>query len=107
MVAQDFLVPEDHLLGMINHGPIEGKFSFDQKLAVMDALDALIRLKELEPAVQKLIAKMDQVHNDPAYKSLYTISMVHGCPYDGPNYGDEFQIVKDLLKVESSGETSC
>jgi hypothetical protein len=41
---------------------------------------------ELRAALQGLVDRLDQIHADPAYKSVWTSYHVHGGRYDGPTY---------------------
>jgi hypothetical protein len=41
---------------------------------------------ELREALQGLVDRLDAIHADPAYKSVWTVNQIHVGPYTGPTY---------------------
>jgi len=64
----------------------------DARYAVgMDStVDALVeaRTAPLRAALQGLVDRLDEIHADPAYQSVWTSYMIHGGRYQGPTYVD-------------------
>src|SRR5215469_10481376 len=48
----------------------------------------------LRAALIGLVERLDLVHNDPAYKSVWMINQLHVGPYTGPNYVEKLQIAR-------------
>ena len=48
-------------------------------------------------ALQNLVAKLEQIHADPQYQSVWTLSMIHGAHYSGPTYEAELNAAKRVL----------
>lgn len=63
------------------------------------------RIRELEAqrdalitALWELVAKLDAVHADPLYQSVWTLFMVHGGDYsNGPKYNTELELARAAL----------
>lgn len=53
-----------------------------------DSEDVIERLREANAALQSLVDRLDEIHADPAYKSVWTSYMIHGGRYEGPTYVD-------------------
>ena len=51
----------------------------------------------LTEAAEKFIAKVEEIHKDPRYISVWTMYMIHGGNYDGPNYAEELKELKLAL----------
>jgi hypothetical protein len=45
--------------------------------------DETTRLRE---ALQGLVDRLDEIHANPAYKSVWTVNQLHAGPYTGPTY---------------------
>lgn len=54
---------------------------------------------DLEIAVRALVDKIDFVVNSEEYQHVFVSSYVHNHPYQGPNFGAELKVVKELLKI--------
>ena len=54
----------------------------------------------IEQAARKLIEKLEAIHKDKRYTSVWTMYAIHGCKYDGPTYIDEFNNLKQSLEKE-------
>lgn len=48
-------------------------------------------------AAEKLLAKLDFVHDHPAYKSVWEISQMRLGPYTGPNYVNEVAALRSAM----------
>lgn len=44
---------------------------------------------EVMATAKAVVAKLDLIHNDPAYRSVWAINQMHAGPYRGPDYADE------------------
>ena len=93
---------EEILLALINHGPIEGTFTFDQKLAVMEGLSAINQVKNLKAASEAFVNKLGQIQVDESYMAVWGMFWAHNGIYTGPDYADELKELKRVI-----GETSC
>lgn len=54
----------------------------------------------LRRAAEALVKKLEQVHTDPAYISVWTIHQLHNGPYKGPTYTDEFNELRKVINEE-------
>jgi hypothetical protein len=52
----------------------------------------------LSTALSALVNKLDQIHEDPAYKSVWIIHQMHVGPYRGPTYVAELDAARAALK---------
>lgn len=59
----------------------------------------------VEEALRNLVAKLELIHRDPAYVSVWTMYMIHGGIYKGPQYDQELTAAKQAL-VSPSGAAS-
>ena len=65
-----------------------------------DLLNAAIaRLREMREALEGLVDRLDQIHDDPAYRSVWTSYMIHGGRYDGPTYVDALARAREALNL--------
>jgi hypothetical protein len=55
------------------------------------------RVDEMAVALRTLVNKLEQVHADPAYQSVWTLAWIHSGQYAGPNYSDELAAAKRAL----------
>jgi hypothetical protein len=53
--------------------------------------------QDVREAAQRLVAKLDIVHDDPAYQSVWTLHQVHGGQYSGPQYAEELEALRLAL----------
>jgi len=58
----------------------------------------LAEIEQLKAALQALVDKLDEIHADPRYKSVWTSYMIHGGQYHGPTYVDELARARAALK---------
>lgn len=61
-------------------------------------------------AAKDLVLKLQEVHNDPEYLSVWTLHQVRNGNYSGPTYTQELNTLKTKLKdivvtAEMLGET--
>jgi len=54
-------------------------------------------LRAVREAATALLAKMDAVHADPRYVSVWTVNQIHMGPYTGPKYDDEMTDLRAAL----------
>lgn len=55
--------------------------------------------RELRGALQGLVDRLDEIHADPAYKTVWTIHQIHVGPYRGPTYVEELARARAALKA--------
>lgn len=55
-------------------------------------------LREVKKAATDLINKLDEIHFNPSYKSVWTIAHLHNVSYTGPSYDDELKKLRKLVK---------
>ena len=48
-------------------------------------------------ALRALVAKLEAIIAHPSYKAVFAIAMLHGQPYDGPDYAEELKRAKAAL----------
>jgi hypothetical protein len=56
------------------------------------------RAAKLEAALAGLVNRLDEIHEDPAYKSVWTLHQIHVGPYRGPTYVDAMAAARAALK---------
>ena len=61
-----------------------------------DSEDVIERLRE---ALQGLVDRLDEIHADPAYKSVWTVNQIHVGPYTGPTYVEALARARAALKA--------
>ena len=61
-----------------------------------DALRA--RMAQLEAALSGLVNRLDEIHADSAYKSVWTVNQIHVGPYRGPTYVEALDRARAALK---------
>ena len=71
-----------------------------KRVLCKEAADEIARLRA---ALKKLIERLDFVHEDPAYLSVWTVNQFHVGPYQGPTYVDELEAARRALE----GEMMC
>lgn len=52
-------------------------------------------------AARALVARLDEVHEHPAYRAVWTIAQMHLGPYDGPTYVDALAALRTALDAPS------
>lgn len=57
------------------------------------------RALKLEQALRGLIDRLDYVHDDPAYKSVWAINQMHCGPYSGPTYTVDLEKARHTLEM--------
>ena len=55
------------------------------------------RNTKLETTFWAFVNKLDAIHEDPAYKSVWASYMIHGGRYQGPTYTAELAAVRAVL----------
>jgi len=56
---------------------------------------------DLFKRAEDLVNKMDEVHNDPQFKSVWVLAMIHGNAYKGETYTLELEALRrELLKYK-------
>ena len=48
--------------------------------------DPEAEIERLNEALAELVNRLDEIHADPAYQSVWTIHQIHAGPYRGPTY---------------------
>lgn len=62
-----------------------------------DLLAALRGAAQEREALERLVAKLDAIDAHPGLKAVFTIAMVHGVAYNGPNWSDELKAARAAL----------
>lgn len=52
----------------------------------------------MEKAAEALVNKLELIHEDPKFQSVWIMAHNRGCPYDGPTYEKELNDLKTALK---------
>lgn len=52
---------------------------------------------QIEAALRDLVERLDFVHDDRAYKSVWAVNQLHVGPYSGPTYEKELEKAKAVL----------
>lgn len=52
---------------------------------------------KVRDALKGLIDRLDEIHEDPAYKSVWTVHQIHVGPYRGPTYVDAVARAREAL----------
>jgi hypothetical protein len=73
----------------------------NQMVDIADVSLMTSRIKELEEAAAALVSKLHEIMDHPSYGNLFILAKIHGQEYDGPNFGDEFD---HLVEVLSKGK---
>lgn len=53
---------------------------------------------DIQKVLKNLVEKLDLIDNDPSMQGIYSIAFVHGYRYTGPNYKEELDAARALLK---------
>ena len=56
---------------------------------------------DIAEALQQLVDRLDEVHEHPAYKSVWTLYVIHGMRYDGPTYVDALAKARKALQAHN------
>lgn len=59
-------------------------------------------MSEVEAALRALVSRLDEIHADPAFKSVWLINQLHAGPYRGPTYVAELERARAALAVISA-----
>jgi len=51
----------------------------------------------LRATLDRLVKRLDEIHDNPAYKSVWTINQLHCGEYKGPTYTDELDAARRAL----------
>ena len=62
------------------------------------------RVAKLETALSGLVYRLDEIHEDPAFKSVWTVHQLHVGPYRGPTYVDALAAARAALKDAQAAE---
>ena len=54
-------------------------------------------MNKVVEAAKALIEKLEVIHENAAYQSVWTFYTIHGMKYDGPTYEREFESLKTAL----------
>lgn len=60
--------------------------------------------KKLETALRRLVNRLEEIHADKSYQSVWTINQIHVGPYTGPTYAKEFEAARAALSSTGKGE---
>ena len=63
------------------------------------------RVVRLIVAANRLVNKLDRVHADPKYQSVWSINQLHAGPYDGPTWTNELEELRYELEWIREGDT--
>lgn len=63
-------------------------------------------MSDIRIALQKLVARLDEVHRHPAYGSVWAVHQMHCGPYEGPTYTHELELARAVLKVDAEDTTT-
>ena len=55
---------------------------------------------KLRQAAEALVKKLEVVHADPAYISVWTLNQLHNGPYRGPIYTEEFNELRKAINED-------
>lgn len=55
----------------------------------------------IETLARRLVEKMDLIHNDSAYRSVWFSAPLHQGPYTGPQYVEEINALREALKEKA------
>jgi hypothetical protein len=55
------------------------------------------RNTKLETTFWAFVNKLDLIHEDSAYKSVWTVNQIHAGPYTGPTYTAELAAARAVL----------
>jgi hypothetical protein len=61
---------------------------------------------EVRKALKDLIDRLDEIHADPVYKSVWTIHQLHVGPYRGPTYIEELARARAALEERWSAPST-
>ena len=56
-------------------------------------------MSEIEQALTELVTRLDEIHADSAFKSVWTIHQIHAGPYTGPTYVEALARARAALKA--------
>lgn len=59
---------------------------------------------KLAEVLRQLLTRMDYIHGDESFQSVWAINQIHAGPYTGPNYAKEFADAKAALTEHDAKE---
>lgn len=65
----------------------------------MEALRLYEENEKLRVALDRLVKRLDSIHEHPAYQSVWTVHQLHAGSYCGPTYTAELNEAKRTLAV--------
>ena len=66
--------------------------------AVAAGVERHERLVAVRAAAQAVVDKLDEIHENTEYKSVWTLYRIHGRKYDGPTYEVELATLRTTLE---------
>lgn len=70
---------------------------------IIALIDELERVRE---ALKGLVDRLDEIHADPVYKSVWTVNQIHAGPYTGPTYVEALARARAALASVTAPEKS-
>ena len=64
------------------------------------------RVAKLEAALREFLDRLDEIHDAPAYKSVWTVNQLHMGPYQGPTYTEAFAKARAVLSGKDMKDES-
>ena len=58
------------------------------KIARLVSRDPEVEIERLYAALQGLVDRLDEIHADRTYQSVWAVNQIHAGPYNGPTYVD-------------------
>ena len=97
-------------LPAVDRNPMEGlrlmgdiaKHAPELARRLRDAEEKLARANEALKASEALVARLDFVHEDPAYQAVWFCNQIHSGPYRGPQYDKELAAAKEAISAARS-----
>lgn len=65
--------------------------------------------ERIECAAKTFVCKLDSIHDDPAFRSVWAVNQIHCGPYTGPTYTEELAALRQSLTTPaeaSAGEAT-
>jgi hypothetical protein len=73
---------------------------FPGKVAmVKDVRHANTQTVQLRRALKGLIERLDEVHNDPYYRAVWTVAQMHHGKYEGLTYTEQLDMARSVLAL--------
>lgn len=61
------------------------------------AAAAILASEQTAAALRALVERLDVVHADPTYQTVWVLAQIHGAPYEGPKYDVELSAARAAL----------